>query len=112
MAVAGMLLDVAPGLAAALPAHIDDLHRDIEEPVGLIALTSARAERSRPPPGGVPATISISRSGFQIMAVRRDAIEPSTSRQSADLVAHELFEMRPVNAVAAGRRRIRDRQTA
>jgi hypothetical protein len=31
-----------------------------------IARASARAERSSPPPGGVPAMIAISRCGFQV----------------------------------------------
>jgi hypothetical protein len=57
----------------------------------VIALTSARAERSRPPPGGVPAMISISRSGCQIMAVRRlhRAEHPAPE---IHLLAHELLE--------------------
>src|SRR5258708_225041 len=34
MAVAGVLLDVAPRLASALAAHIDHLDRHLDEPVG------------------------------------------------------------------------------
>src|SRR5512144_1356928 len=34
MAVAGVLLDVAPGLASALPGHIDHPDRHVEEAVG------------------------------------------------------------------------------
>ena len=92
MAVAGVLLDVAPGLASALAAHIDDLDRHIDEPVG-------RDRLEQRPRRAVEAAAGRRARNDLDLALRlpdhglfAGFIEPSTLRPEIDLLAHELVE--------------------
>src|SRR4029077_18600215 len=51
MAVAGVLLDVAPRLASALAAHIDHLDRHLDEPVGCERLEQGPRRAIQPATG-------------------------------------------------------------
>src|ERR1700687_2611885 len=78
------------------PPTLTTLTGTSTSPLLVTEFASARADRSRPPPGGVPAMISTARSGFQVIGDKSWGIRRLHRSQhlgpEIDFRAHEFVE--------------------
>src|SRR3982075_3476793 len=93
------------------PPALTTLNGTPSSPLLAMELASARAERSRPPPGGVPAMISIARSGFQVIGSSSYGPTPSRARHGEfagfidpSTLAQRSTSLRMKSSNAAGER--------